>query len=123
MMMVLFLSKPCLFDSFTILTEININIYIEKNEPKYAETDFEKLFYDEKSNTSVVMAKPKTGRTHQIRIHLRYLGYPIANDPCYGGIVYNGLKDLDNPDFLKFHQIVPHINSVQEKDTGVILNY
>ncbi len=55
------------------------------------------------------MAKPKTGRTHQIRIHLRYLGFPIANDPCYGGIVYNGLKNLDNPDFLKFHQIVPHL--------------
>ena len=48
---------------------------------------------------------PKTGRTHQIRIHLKYAGFPIANDPCYGGIVFNGLKDLDNPDFLKLYQI------------------
>ena len=61
----------------------------ERNEPKYAETEFTKVFYDEKSNSSVVLCKPKTGRTHQIRIHLRYLGFPIANDPCYGGIVYN----------------------------------
>jgi 23S rRNA-/tRNA-specific pseudouridylate synthase len=76
----------------------------EENEPKYAETDFQKIFYDEKSNTSVVMAMPKTGRTHQIRIHLRYLGYPIANDPCYGGIIYNDLKEFDNPDMLKFQQ-------------------
>ena len=89
---------------------------------KYAETDFEKIFYDEKSNTSVVLAKPRTGRTHQIRIHLRYLGYPIANDPCYGGIVYNGLKDLDNPDFLKFHQIVPHLTSEKVKEKGNFLN-
>ena len=87
----------------------------DKNTPKYAETFFKKVFYDEKSNTSLVLAKPKTGRTHQIRIHLRYLGYPIANDPCYGGIIYNDLKELMeyntkgkiNPDLLKFQQFIP----------------
>ena len=80
------------------------NEYDEKNEPKYAETEFEFLFYDEKSNTSVVKCYPKTGRTHQIRIHLRSLGYPIANDPCYGGIVYNDLKEFDDPK-LKEYQL------------------
>ena len=78
------------------------NVDEERNEPKYAETEITKLFYDEKSNTSVVICKPRTGRTHQIRIHLRYLGYPIANDPCYGGIVYNDLKEFDNPDMKKY---------------------
>ena len=76
--------------------------YDEKNEPKYAETEFEFLFYDEKSNTSVVKCYPKTGRTHQIRIHLRSLGFPIANDPCYGGIIYNDLKEFDNQKFKEF---------------------
>lgn len=34
--------------------------------------------------TSVVECRPVTGRTHQIRLHLQWLGFPIANDPNYG---------------------------------------
>jgi 23S rRNA pseudouridine1911/1915/1917 synthase len=33
---------------------------------------------------SLVMLRPKTGRTHQLRVHLRYLGHPVAGDPLYG---------------------------------------
>ena len=33
----------------------------------------------------------KTGRTHQIRVHLSYIGYPIEGDPLYGGRKYNKL--------------------------------
>ncbi|KAH0794145.1 pseudouridine synthase [Histomonas meleagridis] len=34
---------------------------------------------------SIVECHPITGRTHQIRVHLSYLGYPISNDVKYGG--------------------------------------
>jgi 23S rRNA pseudouridine1911/1915/1917 synthase len=29
--------------------------------------------------------RPRTGRTHQIRVHMKMLGHPIAGDPLYGG--------------------------------------
>ena len=33
---------------------------------------------------SLVLLRPKTGRTHQLRVHLRYLGHPVTGDPLYG---------------------------------------
>ena len=33
---------------------------------------------------SLLLIRPKTGRTHQIRVHLKYLGNPVIGDPIYG---------------------------------------
>ena len=33
---------------------------------------------------SLVELKPTTGRTHQLRVHMKYLGHPILGDPLYG---------------------------------------
>lgn len=33
---------------------------------------------------AAVMAQPRTGRTHQIRVHLAAIGHPILHDPLYG---------------------------------------
>jgi 23S rRNA pseudouridine1911/1915/1917 synthase len=34
---------------------------------------------------SYVEVYPKTGRTHQIRVHMRYINHPIVSDSLYGG--------------------------------------
>ncbi|KAI9768242.1 MAG: hypothetical protein M1840_005072 [Geoglossum simile] len=36
-----------------------------------------------KEGYSIVRCFPLTGRTHQIRVHLQFLGHPISNDPIY----------------------------------------
>ena len=33
---------------------------------------------------TLVECQLETGRTHQIRVHMKYIGYPLAGDPKYG---------------------------------------
>lgn len=33
---------------------------------------------------SLVELQLETGRTHQIRVHMAYIGHPVAGDPLYG---------------------------------------
>lgn len=41
------------------------------------------LSNEEEEGYSIVHCLPLTGRTHQIRVHLQFLGHPISNDPIY----------------------------------------
>ena len=36
------------------------------------------------SNATLIELKLETGRTHQIRVPMNYIGYPVVNDPVYG---------------------------------------
>lgn len=35
-------------------------------------------------DATLVELKLETGRTHQIRVHMNYIGHPVVNDPVYG---------------------------------------
>ncbi|WP_413380032.1 RluA family pseudouridine synthase [Alkalihalobacillus sp. 1P02AB] len=39
---------------------------------------------DRFTNYTYVQCELETGRTHQIRVHMKYIGYPLAGDPKYG---------------------------------------
>lgn len=41
------------------------------------------LPWQKKTGYSIVRCLPLTGRTHQLRVHLQFLGHPISNDPIY----------------------------------------
>lgn len=47
-----------------------------------AETEYKTLVSAD--GLHLVECRPKTGRTHQIRVHLKHIGSPIAGDPVYG---------------------------------------
>ncbi len=33
---------------------------------------------------TLVSCRLETGRTHQIRVHMKYIGHPLVGDPMYG---------------------------------------
>lgn len=49
---------------------------------KFAETNFRRV--QKYHDSTLVEATPKTGRTHQIRVHAAWLGHPIVGDVRYG---------------------------------------
>ncbi len=50
---------------------------------------------------TLIECKLETGRTHQIRVHLRYAGHPVFNDEVYGGD-----RILKGTTFSKYKQFV-----------------
>jgi len=46
---------------------------------------------------SHVLLHPRTGRTHQLRVHLTSLGHPILGDVTYGGRKVRAVGDLEIP--------------------------
>lgn len=68
------------------------------------------------NNNTLLKIKLITGKSHQIRAHLKYMGYPVAGDIKYGDKKYNNyLKDKYG---LKYHLL--HAGEVRLSDDVVI---
>jgi 23S rRNA-/tRNA-specific pseudouridylate synthase len=67
-----------------------------KGQLREAVTDIERIGMGEYEGESFSYLKlvPKTGRTHQLRVHLRAIDRPIVNDPLYGAHVVDKSNNL-----------------------------
>lgn len=85
---------------------------------KYSETEYVVLASND--NYSIVKLILKTGRTHQIRVHMKHIGHPIVGDPIYSRpdnkykdaslmlhSYHLGIKVMNNNEYMDFYSNVP----------------
>lgn len=63
---------------------------------------------------SFIEAKPKTGRTHQIRVHLAHIGAPILGEPLYGDLTK---EERAGPIMLHARRVVIPISKTKDPVT------
>jgi len=73
---------------------------------KAAITEYKVL--EEFEYLSLVRLKLRTGRTHQIRVHLHHIGHPVFGDPTYGGrrIAWGGTEKKKKEEVQNFLKII-----------------
>ncbi|MAA57872.1 MAG: RNA pseudouridine synthase [Cryomorphaceae bacterium] len=77
-----------------------MSVYPDGDEGKHAVTHFKIL--ERFGYVTLVECKLETGRTHQIRVHFKWIGHPLFNDAEYGGNkVLKGLKTAKYQKFIE----------------------
>lgn len=74
-------------------------VYPDGEQGKHAVTHYKVL--ERFGYVTLVSCKLETGRTHQIRVHMKYIGYTLFNDARYGGDLI-----LKGTTFTKYKQFV-----------------
>lgn len=76
-----------------------MQVFPDESQGKHAVTHYKVL--ERFSYVSLIECRLETGRTHQIRVHLSYIGHPLFNDEEYGGD-----RILKGTTFTKYQQFV-----------------
>ena len=86
-----------------------LKMAVDVKNGKEAETTFRVI--ERLNGFTFVECKLKTGRTHQIRVHLDYIGHPVIGDPIYG----KGNRKLYNDGQLLFAHKISFIRPSDKK--------
>jgi 23S rRNA pseudouridine1911/1915/1917 synthase len=78
---------------------------------KYQRADAE----SQEKSFSLLEVHPKTGRTHQIRVHLASIGHPIVGDPLYGSR-HKALKNDEDALFVDAPRLMLHAQALEFAD-------
>lgn len=78
---------------------MQMDVYPDGSQGKHAVTHYKVL--ERFGYVTLVSCKLETGRTHQIRVHMKYIGHPLFNDERYGGNII-----LKGTTFTKYKQFV-----------------
>jgi 23S rRNA pseudouridine1911/1915/1917 synthase len=80
---------------------------------KEAETKYNALRYFKKNGElfTLLAITPKTGRTHQIRVHMRTIGHPIVGD-----VIYSSKTNIKKARELGFSRLFLHADSLEFLD-------
>lgn len=73
-----------------------------------AQTLYTRISESASSQSALVALFPKTGRRHQLRRHLRHIGFPIWGDRHYGHARFNRQIRID----YRFHRLALHAHSL-----------
>jgi 23S rRNA pseudouridine1911/1915/1917 synthase len=76
-----------------------MSVYPEGDQGKHAVTHYKVL--ERFGYVTLIECKLETGRTHQIRVHMQYIGHPLFNDDTYGGD-----RILKGTTFAKYKQFI-----------------
>jgi 23S rRNA pseudouridine1911/1915/1917 synthase len=67
---------------------------------------------------SIVDLFPKTGRTHQLRVHLSSIGCPILGDPTYGGKQTATLRGITIPRVMLHAKVLGFVHPITKKEVS-----
>lgn len=83
--------------------------YGAKGELREAVTEYKVL--NQNKETAYLEVRPKTGRTHQIRVHLKSISHPVVGDKLYGPTSPKASRDKE--DNLGFDRLALHAVSIK----------
>ncbi|KJH47713.1 pseudouridine synthase, RluA family [Dictyocaulus viviparus] len=87
---------------------VSMGIQCVRTDGKPAHSRFKKLWSDGKR--SVLSVKIHTGRTHQIRVHAQFLGYPIIGDRLYNSTAWGPQKGKGGEYQKPYNELEPEIH-------------